>query len=177
MLWMKKNAHTLWWRPVRLKIPSVPEGFRVGASSCPTACHKDFGAYGASKGCSYLMVIIAVFCPMLPPRNCTNRILTGITYGSIINTLPLFKVSLLEGVAYWNPKWFPVADPTRHREHTVATMHNCQQEKVLESIERVCDMSPRNVSLFRKYAGLFLNVIKWKISRVHHRARPLDATE
>ena len=58
---MNKIAHTLGGGSgasdfsQKAEVPSVPEGFQVGTSGCPTACHKDFGADGASKGCSYLM--------------------------------------------------------------------------------------------------------------------------
>ena len=29
---------------------------------------------------------------------------------------PFLKVSFLKRVAHWNPKWFPLADPTRHKD-------------------------------------------------------------
>ena len=32
------------------EVPSVLESFQVGASGCPTACHEDLGADGASHG-------------------------------------------------------------------------------------------------------------------------------
>ena len=69
-------------------------------------------------------------CRVRCNRKCLNRIFTGVTNGFIINTLPFCGVRLLESVACWNPKWFPLADPTRHKEHTVAKMLNCQQEKI-----------------------------------------------
>ena len=38
----------------------------------------------------------------------------------------------------------------------------------------MCDMSPHNVSFFRKYVRVVLNQFVWEISRVQKRAKPSE---
>ena len=61
LFWVKKNCTLALGEamvppifPRKLRVPSIQESFRVGASGSPTACHEDFGADEVSKGCSYL---------------------------------------------------------------------------------------------------------------------------
>ena len=53
---------------LKAHVPWVPESFQVGGSGCPTACHEDLGADGASKGCSYLMSQSRVFFAQFHPK-------------------------------------------------------------------------------------------------------------
>ena len=61
LLCVNMTAHAFWERrwclryfPEGRRYPGVPEGFQVGSSGSPTACHEDFGDDGLSQSCSCL---------------------------------------------------------------------------------------------------------------------------
>ena len=49
-------------------------------------------------------------------KNCFNALLPEVTWRIITHMYPFLKVGFLKRVANWNPKWFPLEDPTRHKE-------------------------------------------------------------
>ena len=82
-------------------------------------------------------------------------------------------MGFLERVTNWNPKWFPLADPTRHKE-TRSQKENAQlpiREVTREHRARVRHVTTQRL-VFQEVRGSVLNNFVWEFSRVQKRAKP-----
>ena len=87
-------------------VPWVPDSFQVSG-------HDDVSAEGASSSRFGLLVqsLYAAPCTIVGMLavHCSSRLLEVTSH-----VYPFFQVGFLNRIAVWNPKWFPLADPTPH---------------------------------------------------------------